>query len=1546
MESELTQNDITDRSVETAFRNYLNKVNTVANLDVCAMFQENYSDDRRMKLLHVFGRTHNSPYQFFYRTCDEFYKWSAWSKVPVDIRMTEDGFSSGVHLSPIVWKNRLIIFWGEFTRKQKEKTATNKNKQDASFEEISKKTPSGVKPNEYYEVHLAWSAYVDGKWSGKQLSKEFMEISADEAASTWSLKMGIRPNNSLVVVVTNKKAAHHFVLTDIQSQVGMDDSAALAFNTKDEYSVEYMKLWKSGDFSYGGNVYLKESTYHTILYSSKSWTDFEKKFYNPFFYQAYNRTYFVRHTFDVNIWDMLRKPERYAPAVVAKYNDKYVIESVKKRVDPGDPVYLPGVRNPGYDSMIDNATFSPRVDAAISRTGVRPVSMMRNQATLPDRTINAAAVRNNEAPALRNNVGVMELKTKSGGGFLDKSFSYIQYDDHVKYSKDIFDVYARTAKGLEFHTFYHPFSPQFITHLNSGGVDELMTSDTLRTSSSGPLLYKDNGATFTNNYAPNFPDGLVKKIASADDYKAGEAYTYYKENVCFDVYGANSIYNWELFFHAPLYIATRLTKNGKYKEAMHWFHYIFDPTTDDLALPGQPETTRYWKVLPFKNTPKQTLEEWFKTIGLGPSTATENAIVKEWRQKPFMPFVVARNRPLAFMKNVVIKYVENLREWADSLFRQFTRETVNEALHLYVIANHILGPRPQFVPKRGKIKSETYFSLKDKWDDFGNALVDLENIFPYSSEVPVSAGSSPPGLLGIGTTLYFCLPSNDKLLEHWDTIADRLYKIRHCMDIDGVKRQLALFAPPIDPAMLINAAASGLDLGSILADLSGPPPIYRFNYLLARANEFCAEVKSLGSTLLLVLEKKDAEELGRLRASHESMMLDLISEIKERQVLDARATKETLLKSRETAILKLNHYTGLLKPEVISVALQPPLDADVNSESQLPPDTQVSMLQTDVDGSLVDSDEAGVKIIHREKQQIEDAETALIYQGIASGMEGIAGSLHLIPDLYADAKPLGVGVGTRYGGSHFGSATSGLAKVPQIIGSVYAFNATQSAQMAAYIRREQEWTLQANMAAKDVVQIDKQITSAEIRIQIAEKDLFNHKQQIENGKQVEQFLKDKFTNQELYQWMKEQLFAVYKQSYNLAYDMAKRVEKCYGYELGIATSNFIQYGYWDNTMQGLCAGEKLQLALRQLEKSHLEENKRELELSKSISMSLLNPLSLQQLRATGQCFLTLPEELFDLDYQGHFFRRIKSVSLSLPCIAGPYTTISCSLRLLKNVVRVNTTMGDSGNYERNNDEGMWIDDDRFRESNVPVKAIATSSGQRDSGMFELNFSDPRYLPFEGAGVITEWKIELTQDAELRQFDYSTISDVILHIHYTAREDAGLFRENVVGHLKDFLANATDLDVQPLMRMFNLKHEFGSEWNKFIRPVTTGADQVFSLKLQPSHFPFFAKDRLIEVTKMEVLVKAKKSGDYRMLFEARDHDDNVLSAPIISMPENVRFANMKKGTLASPSVSVGDVDVLKPVSIKLQHNSKADFHSLAPDEIVDMFLVLHYKLGSA
>ncbi|MFD4368970.1 neuraminidase-like domain-containing protein [Rhodococcus sp. NPDC058521] len=1478
LESHLVHNDITDRTVEEAFRGYLTGLNEVANLDVCGMHREDTKDG---SLLHVFARTHNAPYKFYYRRWNEHRKWSAWEKVSLDVRCIEAGDDSGVHLVPVVWKGRLFLFWPEF-REVQEPPGTGMQ----SAEEVAEQRMSKLAPRKHWELRLAWGERIDGKWSPKQVSKEIVTqnpegdgygrhaatpgmYSTDSRAEKDLLfTPAISDKHELTIRVTfdRQPIAYRgeFRLADITAPVRAWNHDELLFSARSDFP-ETTYRYKFNKRSYTtttnfaplelqGLRYLATSTNYELLpVDTMEWADITLD--DPMFFRDKERTYFIR-------------PVEIPPIITW--------------------IRLPDHQNPWRFGL----------------TGQR-----KDRTTIVPRTARKAAIAT--------------LPAAFGGHRIQSGLS-------------LPDMGTRQATGLEFHTFHHPASSEYVERLNRDGLAGLLAADT--------TIPSDEGATFESIYHPNFTHGLVQKLS---DLPAG---TYYKANVCFDPHGANSSYNWELFFHAPLYIATRLSRNGMYEESMRWFHFIFDPTTDAPPDEGESKVSRYWKVLPFKTTTADNLEDWFRSLGPNdnPAPDVENATIKEWRDNPFDPHLVASNRPLAYMKNVVLKYVENLVAWGDSLFRQDTMESVNEALQLYVIAGHVLGPRPQVVPKRGEVAPQSFATLQPKLDDFSNALVALENLFPYASEVSVGK-KSPPGssLLGVGPALYFCIPTNDKLLEQWDTVADRLYKIRHCQNIEGVERRLALFAPPIDPGAIVAAMSRGLSLGSILAELSSPPPIHRFSFLIQRANEFCNDVKALGAALLAALEKRDGEELSRLRASHEVQILELATQVRERQVLDAKARRDGLLTSRDAAEFRLQHYLGLLGNDGVRVPAEPSLPTALTEDSQLPADTLIAEVQTDVDTALVDSEESGVKLIKREKQELDDLGTARGWQIAAQAMHLLAATAHIIPTVSADGTPLGVGATVRFGGTQLGNALNAAASGFEFVGSFYTHSAAMAQTNAGYIRREQEWTLQANVASKEIIQIDKQITSADIQLQVAQKELELHRQQIENTKAVEVFLQNKFTNQELYQWMREQLLGIYKQSYNLAYDLAKKAEKAYQYEVGLESSGFIQYGYWENARQGLVAGERLQLALRQLEKTFLEENRRELELTKHVSLTMVDPDALIQLRETGSCYFSVPEELFDLDFRGHYFRRIASVRLTIPCVAGPYTSLGCTLRLLNHTVRVKTTMNSAGGYEREHDDGLPIDDDRFRTGYVPVTAIATSTAQNDAGLFELNFRDDRYLPFERAGAISTWKLELSTDANLRTFDYATIADVILHIGYTARDEGGLFTEKANEYLRGWIENSTDATEQPFVQMLSMRHEFPSEWSRFLHPVAAG-EQRLGFVVGKARFPFLAHTRDIAVTRIDALARCRTAGDYHLVLAYTNSDGDEITSEMIQMPPTAQYGGLRRASIRTTDAGVDleELDVDGPMTMKLKHNTAPDFTGLAtnPDEVEDLLLLVHYKVG--
>jgi hypothetical protein len=489
-----------------------------------------------------------------------------------------------------------------------------------------------------------------------------------------------------------------------------------------------------------------------------------------------------------------------------------------------------------------------------------------------------------------------------------------------------------------------------------------------------------------------------------------------------------------------------------------------------------------------------------------------------------------------------------------------------------------------------------------------------------------------------------------------------------------------------------------------------------------------------------------------------------------------------------------------------------------------------------------------------------------------------------------------------------------------LFSSILSYQANKASIKGGYDRRADDWKLQEDMAVKELEQIDKQIAAAEIRKAIAEKDLQNHDLQIENAKEVEAFMKDKYTNKQLYDWMITQLSGIYFQSYQMAYDLAKQAEKAFQHELAKENTNFIQFGYWDNLKKGLLSGEKLHLDLKRMEIAYMEQNKREFEITKHISIAMLDPRALIELRETGTCTVDIPEILFDMDFPGQYMRRIKSISMTIPCVTGPYTNINCKLSLLQSRTRKSSNVGTDGyNYQ-------GIDDTRFVHNIGGIQSIATSSGQNDSGLFELNFRDERYLPFEGAGAISKWSIELP--GKLRQFDYDSISDVIIHMKYTARDDGQLkekVEEEITVMINNMLKDAKGNGIG-LMRLFSLKQEFPNQLHQFLSEPTGENPHSTTLTIAKKHFPYFLKNEIIEIQEVQLVLKLKDSDSIESLMI---NDNNVKL-------NKSEYGNLLVGTLIWSDTIESDTD-------------RIDFTlstpSISSETIEDMYLLVQYKLAN-
>ena len=812
-------------------------------------------------------------------------------------------------------------------------------------------------------------------------------------------------------------------------------------------------------------------------------------------------------------------------------------------------------------------------------------------------------------------------------------------------------------------------------------------------------------------------EGGISELLSIDSQRIGEKSYAYKENgesyttYGLDFFGVNGAYYWEIFFHAPFLIAKSLQKQQQFETAQQWLQYVFNPTVSSAnwdLLPGEETNDKYWRFLglrtDFNAVLQQELNEpWSKEIQ---SDFANPQQLTDYHDDPFDPQVIATLRPVAYQKAMVMNYIDNLIQWGDNLFREYTIESIGEATMLYVEAYDILGKKPvsmgacdlpQIMDLSDLLQNTAPDGMLDTLSEFLILLESTQNAAPVAI-----AGVTPQNFIA---DAYFCLPENEQFISYWSTVEQRLYNIRHELNIDGVQQNLALFQPPINPMDLVAAVAQGEGIGEALSNLQVAFPYYRFDYLTAKAREATQLVTQLGQSLLAALEKNDAEALSLLYNTHQQNILSLTGVSRQEQIDQAGQSLTALEASLQTATDRLSHYTGLIN-----------------------------------DG-----------LSGGEKAQIVLESTTLAIQALAEDMTGLSAIAYIIPTIF----------GFSDGGSDPGEAVESGARATQTASDILRTSAGLAGLVAGFDRRDQDWTLQQTLAQGEIDQMNAQITAAQTQQRIAQQELVILQKNLDQEQKVETFMKSKFTNQQLYQWLTGKTSALYFQAYQLAYELCTTAQKALQFELGISQS-FIQPGYWNNLHHGLMSGEGLQLALQRMENTYTKQNKRKFEIVKHVALKDLMPKSsnpaktdtnaLETLKDNGTVTFELTNADFGNDYANHTFRQIKSVSLSFPAVLGAYQTIHATLTQVNNTIDL--------------PDGSKATDYRANQQ------VALSQGLNDTGMFELNFNDPRYLPFEGTGAASTWKLEIPADTnpalqESGSDKLDKLTDVIMTIRYTA-----------------------------------------------------------------------------------------------------------------------------------------------------------------------------------
>ncbi len=612
LENKLLQSDVTVDSAEDAFLEYLEKLDEVARLDIRGLCLQPKIDPDDKAVMHVIGKTYATPFHYYYRRL-EGTRWTAWEKLDLDIE--------GDHLIPVVWNRRLYLFWAIFTETPDRQSKGERDNNDD--------------PMVHWEIKFVWAEYKNSQWSPKKLSQQTLSLpkhvqsepsqattdytfqtrtvtlpSGDALAlecfgtyvvrSTTPITAPVAGPNEVFIVSLESGPAVEFDF--IQAQ---DPAETLKVRGSGTPQDIMLTVSEGSSSSSGGTVQIANGVPQPVsmnYYLETARYSVVKVIRNDV-YDTPNNTYtlvkvrFVvelSETPPVTVDPTMPMPVYFSMQAVGRFvfddslNDLrvYSVAEAQPPIYPPPPTPLEPIFGTELEAMmmVENVTYN-------QGTGLGSSRILR------------------VTPSQFRLLGQTQTYAPS---YIAKPFIF----------QDEARTYLVTNTGATpadwkscFNIFFHPRVRDFIRSLNHLGIDGLLTLDNQRLIDS-PLAFAQ--------YQPN---------ASVDS-------AFPRENVDFDHGGAYSVYNWELFFHAPLAIAIQLSKNQRFEDAQKWFHYILDPTsTDSPDQPNNPGPERFWRVRPFYEAAlagEQTLAALLADV------ADLQEQIVEWEADPFQPY---RDRP-------------------------------------------------------------------------------------------------------------------------------------------------------------------------------------------------------------------------------------------------------------------------------------------------------------------------------------------------------------------------------------------------------------------------------------------------------------------------------------------------------------------------------------------------------------------------------------------------------------------------------------------------------------------------------------------------------------------------------------------------------------------------------------------------------------------------------------------------------------------------------------------------------------------------------------
>lgn len=801
-----------------------------------------------------------------------------------------------------------------------------------------------------------------------------------------------------------------------------------------------------------------------------------------------------------------------------------------------------------------------------------------------------------------------------------------------------------------------------------------------------------------------------------------------------DLHGANSRYLWELFFYLPYLVASRFSQNRLYFQARQWLHYIFSPYNghrlsakdDNESLPPP-----YWncRVL---------------TRGDLQYKSNDYALPD--------PYAISEDTPSHYRKSVYLMYIDTLISEADLNYRQLSRDSITKAWGFYHQAQGMLG----YIPKDRSLPDWQPCSVSELLNDKTYSVQESTRPELFSEIHPENMPKQLSGFFWYGSLSNerFRLPVQESLLNRQSVLGQRLFNLRHYLDIEGNMMNLPLYAAAFDPFDLLRSRLGGTAELTYLQSGSLSIPSYCFRAMLEKAKEQAAALITLGDKRLSYYEQKERYHIENIQLHDAIALAEASAGIQSSLLAQQNATLLSLKAALTMAVNKQKYYRKL--------------SADGTSTKE-----------RDARNLLVSSS---------------------VFQSVTSGAIIAAGIVSAFPRVFGLAQDTG---------DHGKGALLAIAGTGSLTADILRGSAEYVQLDEQYRRRQEEWSFSAAQAENEVAVLNEQIKAQEVAITAAENSVkYTTLLQTQAKNLYDYFSQTRQVNESLYEKMANIIGLLHDQLCSLVRTFCALTEASWRYETDdYKRQTFIPADLWSGDNLGILVGVKLQKALLEMEMAYTQQNTRRLNITKTISLKSLVSNQLvktdatvlttwnevkEALKGAKKLSFGLSHKFFDTDFPGHYARKIHSLSVTFPTLLPPYQNMRVLLEQTSNTLLVSPDIEAVESLytsaEQKNSESI------IRNLRVNQKIIL-SRGSDDSGEFpEDAFTGGQYHSFEHSGAISHWQLSVPRPQNSTEL-IDNLNDIIIKLNYTAKSGNDAFEkavnellENTESTIKEFSDN--------------------------------------------------------------------------------------------------------------------------------------------------------------